>query len=82
MPESAEIPSGAVADQAVKVAVHGDQNRIEITSAQASGSGSNQAHVVSQNERGSRGTFWIVLGSLTGIAGLLVGIATWQGWWT
>jgi hypothetical protein len=44
MPESAETPSAAVADQAVNVGVHGDQNRIEITSAQASGNGWHQVH--------------------------------------
>ncbi len=82
MPESAENPSAAVADQAVNVAVHGDQNRIEITSAQASGNGSHQVHARSRIEKGSRGKFWIVLGSLTGVGILLVGIATWQGWWT
>jgi hypothetical protein len=79
MPESAETPSAAVADQAVNVAVHGDQNRIEITSAQASGNGSHQVHAGPREENGSRGTFWVVLGSLTGVAALLVGIATWQG---
>lgn len=82
MPDTADTPSAAVADEAVNVAVHGDQNRIEITSAQASGNGSHQVHAGRREESRSRGTFWVVLGSLTGLAALLVGIATWQGWWT
>jgi hypothetical protein len=81
MAESAQSPSAAIADQAVNVAVHGDKNRIEITSAQASGNGSHLAGAGPREGR-SRGTFWVVLGSLTGVAALLVGIATWQGWWT
>jgi hypothetical protein len=80
MPEDANIPSAAVADQAVNVAVYGGQNRIEITSAHASGNGSHQVHSTSRSSSGSKATFWVVLGSITGVAALVVGIAAWQGW--
>lgn len=82
MSESAETPSAAVADQAVNVAVHGDQNRIEITSAQASGNGSHQVHAGHGTRTGSRGTLWAAVGSLAGVAAVIVAVFTWQGWWT
>jgi hypothetical protein len=71
-----------VADQAVNVAVHGDQNRIEITSAQASGNGSHQVHAGHGTRTGSRGTLWAAVGSLAGVAAVIVAVFTWQGWWT
>jgi len=81
MPNDAEAPSAAVADQAVNIAVHGDQNRVQI--AQASGDGSHEVYV-GRNVRGeSRGTkFWVALGSLVGVAVLVVTVFIWQGWWT
>jgi hypothetical protein len=42
MPEAAEVPSREVADHAVQVAVHGDQARVTVTAASASGEGSHR----------------------------------------
>jgi len=41
-PDTAEVPSGEVADKAVNVIVHGQNARINVTSASASGSGAHQ----------------------------------------
>jgi hypothetical protein len=40
MPDEAEVPSSAVADNAVSVVIHGDKSRVNVTSAQASSEGS------------------------------------------
>lgn len=83
MLDSAETPTAAVADQAVNVAVHGDRNRIEITSAQASGNGAPGAPAGPREKTSAWSRFWVVVGSLTGVAGVVIAVwFTWEGWWT
>jgi hypothetical protein len=81
MPETAETPSAAVADQAVNVAVHGRRARVHVTSAQASGSGSHEVHV-GGSEHG--GFSWRRLGAaIVGpatVAGVVIAVLQWQGW--
>jgi hypothetical protein len=83
MPDSADTPTSAVADQAVNVAVHGERNRIEITSAQTSGTGAPMARAQPKEKTSGWSTFWVVVGSLTGVAGVVIAVwFTWEGWWT
>jgi hypothetical protein len=83
MVDSAETPTAAVADQAVNVAVHGDKNRIEITSAQASGNGAPNALAGPREKTSGWSTFWVVVGSLAGVAGVAIAVwFTWAGWWS
>jgi hypothetical protein len=67
----------------VNVAVHGDRNRIEITSAQASGTGAPEALATPRAKTSRWSTFWVVVGNLTGFAGVVIAVwFTWEGWWT
>ena len=82
MPDSEETPSAAVADQAVSVAVHGRGARVNVTSAQASGSGSHQLQA--RTEPSDDGSPWRRAGAaIVGIAtivGVAIAVAQWQGW--
>lgn len=83
MVDSAETPTAAVADQAVNVAVHGDKNRIQITSAQASGNGAPNALAGPSEKTSGWSAFWVVVGSLAGVAGVAIAVwFTWVGWWS
>ena len=82
MPENAELPSAEIADQAVNVAVYGRKARVNVHSAQASGSGTHSVstgpspsdHDVSWRRVGA-----IFVGVAT-VAGTLIALAQWQGW--
>lgn len=75
-----DTPTASVADQAVNVAVKGDRNRIEITSAQASGNGSHEVRAAPRETSSGWSTLWLVVGTVATVAALLVGVAAWQGW--
>lgn len=82
MPEAAETPSAAVADQAVNVVVHGRGARVNVTAAHASGEGSHQVEAARPAfERRSR---WRRIGAfavgVATIAGVVIALAQWQGW--
>jgi hypothetical protein len=63
--------------------VHGDKNRIEITSAQASGNGAPETLAGPREKTSKWSTFWVVVGSLAGVAGVAIAVwFTWEGWWT
>jgi hypothetical protein len=82
MPESAEGPSAEVANHAVNVVVNGKGARVNVTAAQASGSGSHQVHVDASEPHG-RSRWWALGAVIVGIAtvvGALVATAQWQGW--
>jgi hypothetical protein len=80
-PDAVDTPSADVADHAVNLAVYGRGNRINVTSAQASGAGAHRVSVAPARAKRSR---WRTIGAaavgLATIAGVLVAIAAWQGW--
>jgi len=80
-PTDAEAPSGAVADHAVDVVVHGRSARINVTSASASGDGARTVLATPSPPEHSRwrrvGAF--VVGIATVVAAV-VALAQWQGW--
>ncbi len=81
MPDEAEVPSSAAADNAVSVVIHGGKPRVSVVAAQASGDGS---HSVTAGATSERAGFWKKLGGLivgvASIVGTLVAIALWQNW--
>lgn len=79
-PETAELPSGEVANQAVSVAVYGSKARVNVTSPQVSSSGSHEVHTSGTEKRSGRPTFWVVLGSIAAVVAVLIALAQWQGW--
>jgi hypothetical protein len=83
MTERDEMPSAAVTEQALQVAVHGNRARVSITTAHASGRASSTA-MVDRGESTSFWTPWRRAGAfLAGVASLLgagLGVAQWKGW--
>lgn len=81
MPDPAETPSAALADQAVNVVVHGRGARVSVSSANASGSGSHQVRAAPEGDGASR---WRKLGAaivgLASVVGVFIALAQWQGW--
>lgn len=81
MPDEADVPSSAVADNAVSIVVHGGRPRVNVTAAQASGEGSHSVTAGPPSEEGGR---WKKVGGfIVGVAivvGTIVAIAAWQGW--
>jgi AbiTii len=82
MPETADTPSAAVADNAVHLAVYGKKSRVNVTSAYASGDGSHHVHASPVREEGR--SRWASIGAaivgLATIVGVLIALAQWQGW--
>jgi hypothetical protein len=82
MPDEADVPSAAVADNAVNVIVHGKKAKFTVNTAQASGA-TNTATATS-NPPGEKRSLSVRIGAaIVGIAtiiGTLVAVATWQGW--
>jgi hypothetical protein len=82
MPDEADVPSAAVADNAVNVIVHGKRARLTVNTAQASGSAST-ATAASSPPAQTR-SVWVRIGAglvgLATIVGTLVALAAWQGW--
>jgi hypothetical protein len=82
MPDEADAPSAAVADNAVNVIVHGKKAKFAVNTAQASGAG--KAATATTNPPGEKRSVWVRIGAaIVGIAtiiGTLVAVAAWQGW--
>ncbi|MYV94033.1 hypothetical protein [Streptomyces sp. SID1034] len=71
MPDDSQTPTPEQMDHAIRVVVHGDRARVNVTAAQSSGSGNSSA---GRPEReGEEGPFW-TLGRKIG--GVVVGLAT------
>lgn len=81
MPDEAEVPTAAVADNAVSVVIHGDKSRVNVVAAQASGNGS---HTVTAAPAAERRRWWVKLGAfvvgVAGVATAIAGVAVWLGW--
>lgn len=76
LPDNAELPSGALADQAVQVVVHGSKNRVVTTTAQAGDTGGSSA-TTSDDAATSplkRAAWWLI--GLATVAGAV--FAGWQ----
>jgi hypothetical protein len=83
MPSSSVTPPAAVADQAVNVVVRGIGSRVNLTTAQASGSGDHELHAAPPAPTPGRSWWKGIWGALVGLAtviGTLVAVAVWQGW--
>jgi hypothetical protein len=81
MPEEAEVPSAAVADNAVNVIVHGKKARFNVNTAQTSGDGSTLTATTTPRE--SRSAWVKVGGFIVGAAGVVAavtGVVVWLGW--
>lgn len=87
VPDDTEVPSGAVADQAVNVAVNGDRSTVTITAAQASG-GSEATLTTRASEDGRSVPGWWTRSRIVGagaaglasILGLAFAVSQWRGW--
>ncbi len=83
LPGDAEIPTAAVADQAVNVAVHGARARISVTTAQSVDGSTATAAPLQEPRSGWWSRSRIIGAALAGIAsiaGLGIAIAQWRGW--
>lgn len=81
MADEADVPSSAVADNAVSVVIHGNRSRVSIASAQASGDGSAKTStVVPPDDAGWWRRIGAVVVGVAGVVGTLVAIAVWQNW--
>ena len=82
MADTADVPTAAVADQAVSVVVHGRGARVNVTSARVTGSGGNAMHASSVPDAGH--SMWRKVGGvivgLATIAAAVIALAQWQGW--
>jgi hypothetical protein len=82
MPNTVDVPSAEVADQAVNVAVYGDKTRVTVASAKATGDGAHHVHAAPPEAEG-RPLWWTIgaaAGGVATIAGALIAFAQWQGW--
>ncbi len=79
MPDETDVPSAAIADNAVNVIVHGKKAKFTVNTAQASSAGT-----ATTNPPREKRSVWVRLGAaIVGIAsiiGTLVAVAAWQGW--
>jgi hypothetical protein len=83
MPAETSLPTPELADNAVRVVVHGRKSTVNVTTAQSTGSGLH--HVVASPPATRQRTpwwrgLWGILVGLAAIIGTLVTIAIWQGW--
>ena len=80
MPEEADVPTAAVADNAVSVVIHGGKPHVNVVAQQSSGNGSNTVAAPTPESR-SR---WFKLGAFVvgaaGVATATAGVAVWLGW--
>jgi hypothetical protein len=81
MPDEADVPSAAVADNAVNLIVHGKKAKFIVNTAQASGSGNTATATTTPGEHRSS---WVKIGGfiagLAGVAAAATGVALWLGW--
>jgi len=82
MPDTEDLPSAELADQAVNLVVHGRGHRINVTTAQSAGSGSHTTQAtpaVDDTGWTSRRIGALVVGAAT-VVGAIIAILQWQGW--
>jgi AbiTii-like protein len=82
MPDEADVPTSAAADNAVSVVIHGGKPRVSVTAAQATGDGSHSVTAGAASDEAS-GVWKKVGGFIVGAAiiiGTVVAIAAWQNW--
>jgi hypothetical protein len=93
-PEGESLPTKTAADQALQLAIHGDNNQVNFSPQHASGGGSNSTTVTSGNDTaGETATFWqrlrkrgavvaiaTIVSAIVTIAALAVAVFTWIGW--
>lgn len=81
MPDETDVPSAAVADNAVNVIVHGKRPKFTVNTAQASGTGNQATATTTPPENRSA---WVKIGGfIVGVAGVVAaatGVALWLGW--
>ena len=81
MPDEADVPSGAVADNAVSLVINGDKSRIKVASARAAGEG---VHTAIASTAGERRGLIVKIGAfvvgVAGVAAAVAGVAVWLGW--
>lgn len=81
MPDETDVPSAAVADNAVKLVVHGKKPKITVNTAQASGNGNTATATMTPAHQRSA---WVKVGGfIVGVAGVVAaatGVALWLGW--
>jgi hypothetical protein len=80
MPDEADVPSAAVADNAVNLIVHGKKAKFTVNTAQATGNGTASATTTPVEHRSA----WVKTGGfIVGLAGVVAaatGVALWLGW--
>jgi hypothetical protein len=81
MPETDELPSGELVDQAVRVVVEGKGHRVNVNTAQSRGGGPSTVHVAPADEGGWtwRRVGAFIVGAAT-VVGVIVAVLAWQGW--
>jgi hypothetical protein len=86
MPEGEDIPSSAVATQAVSVAVHGRKSSVTVNAAQASSGGHSQMTVPASGQD-TKPSFWkrlrrpgAILVGAAAIIGTVATLGQWLGW--
>jgi hypothetical protein len=81
MPDETEVPSAAVADNAVNLVLHGKKPKVTVNTAQASGTGNTATATMTSKEPRSP---WVKIGGfIVGVAGVVAaatGVAVWLGW--
>ncbi len=81
MPDETDVPSAAVADNAVNVIVHGKKPKFTVNTAQASGNGNTATATTTPGQHRSA---WVKIGGfIAGLAGVVAaatGVALWLGW--
>jgi hypothetical protein len=83
MAEDEDTPTPAAAAQALNVVVPGRKARVNVSAAQAAGSGSHEVTAAQVPASGNQLRWKTIGGFVTGAAilvGTLVAIAAWQGW--
>jgi hypothetical protein len=80
MPDEADVPSAAVADNAVNLVVYGKKAKFTVNTAQATGNGTASATTTPVEHRSA----WVKIGGfIVGLAGVVAaatGVALWLGW--
>jgi hypothetical protein len=82
MPNEAELPSAAVADNAVNVIVHGKKAKFTVNTAQSSGKANTTT--ATTTPPAEKRSVWVTIGAavvgLATIIGTLIALAAWQSW--
>lgn len=83
LPDEADVPTAAAADQAVHVAVHGDKARVTVASSSSSGGSTATTTLAPEEEQG----WWTrsrrigaAFAGLASVAGLGLAVSQWQDW--